>query len=98
MRGWHCDQNSRPERKLVLLTPEGFRLEEQGVEVHTPWLHKLVIVFPGPYLQGDRQIEQSGNPADVYESLNLGSKNMPLAVRMLPTSAKTVAYTGLGCP
>lgn len=76
----------------------GSGLEEQGVEVHTPWLHELVIVFAGPYLQGDRQTEQSGSPADVYESLNLGSKNTPLAVRMLPTSAKTVAYTGLGCP
>lgn len=52
----------------------GSGLEEQGVEVHTPWLHELVIVFPGPYLQGDRQIEQSGSPADVYESLNLGVK------------------------
>lgn len=77
----------------------GSGLEEQGVEVHTPWLHELVIVFPGPYLQGDRQIEQSGSPTDVYESLTeFGSKNMPLAVRLLPTSAKTVAYTGLGCP
>lgn len=90
------DQNSRPEWELYCSFRTGSGLVELRLEAHKPWLSWRVILFPGAYLQGGRQTEQCGSPADVCESLDLGSKNLPLAVRMLHASAKIVSYIGLG--